>query len=760
MRCRIKIKNIAVYAAYAAGTVLINFAAGGAPLSLGLCFAMLACGANIFAVPAIYVLASVPSLNWVTMLISLYEGAFLCGVTAIYRRAHRKIKYAYAAVMAVAMAPFVAFSPWEGIRDLGFTDDRYIIKAVAAAAVIVFSLFCLKAVYAMMYRLFRCRLKSEEYICLAVLFTVAGIGFYNACGLYVYLAAGCGAVVFCVRLTRSPAALAIACAAGLPLLFAALSLEYIALFCLLACAGLLFACAGRGAPSAAAMACGAIYFYLSGAFTQGVAAAVINALTLAVCCLAPALPTDRYMSALGRKFFVRDGVPELFEARLRDGTSRKLFKTSQVFREIQSAFLAFDEPMGDDAVRARVLAEIRGKLCTNCDRRQKCAASNVYDGFERLMHSGCIKGKVSLVDLPAEITVNCAHPSDVMNEMNRGLARMKRMAAEAESARSGRLLLANQAKGISEVLKSAAVDIAREGARQADREKAVEDMLTGGGICATEVKICGDGGEVYLTIAGKAGANTLAEGLKAALGRPYILRDRLELGPERTCYLFVRPPEYDAAFGVACAVKDGERASGDTHSVIKINEHAFLMALCDGMGSGAAAHKVSSTTISLVEAFFRAEMPCKTILETINKLMTFNRDESFTCMDIASVDLNTLSAGFIKIGSPPGIIIKKDGIKVMESASLPLGILDSIRPTVCEERLDEDDTVVFMSDGITSAFPSATDMYGMLERLRPLNPQSAADGILAAAKKAAGGRAADDMTVLAVRIFKNTAASA
>ena len=191
MRCRIKIKNIAVYAAYAAGTVLINFAAGGAPLSLGLCFAMLACGANIFAVPAIYVLASVPSLNWVTMLISLYEGAFLCGVTAIYRRAHRKIKYAYAAVMAVAMAPFVAFSPWEGIRDLGFTDDRYIIKAVAAAAVIVFSLFCLKAVYAMMYRLFRCRLKSEEYICLAVLFTVAGIGFYNACGLYVYLAAGC-----------------------------------------------------------------------------------------------------------------------------------------------------------------------------------------------------------------------------------------------------------------------------------------------------------------------------------------------------------------------------------------------------------------------------------------------------------------------------------------------------------------------------------------------------------------------------------------
>ena len=146
-------------------------------------------------------------------------------------------------------------------------------------------------------------------------------------------------------------------------------------------------------------------------------------------------------------------------------------------------------------------------------------------------------------------------------------------------------------------------------------------------------------------------------------------------------------------------------------------------------------------------------MPAETVLETINKLMCFNRDESFTCIDIAAIDLNTLKAGFIKIGSPAGIIIKKDGIRVMESNSLPLGILESIRPTVCEEQLEDGDNVVFMSDGITSSFPSTTDLYAFLERLKPLNPQNLADEILAAAKKAAGGRAVDDMTVLAVRIF-------
>ena len=106
---------------------------------------------------------------------------------------------------------------------------------------------------------------------------------------------------------------------------------------------------------------------------------------------------------------------------------------------------------------------------------------------------------------------------------------------------------------------------------------------------------------------------------------------------------------------MAYAIKSGERVSGDTHSVIKINEHSFLMALSDGMGSGEYAKKVSATAISLIEAFYRAEMPEGTVLKTINKLLSFNRDERFTCIDIAAVNLNTGMADFVKIGSPAGI---------------------------------------------------------------------------------------------------------
>ena len=145
-------------------------------------------------------------------------------------------------------------------------------------------------------------------------------------------------------------------------------------------------------------------------------------------------------------------------------------------------------------------------------------------------------------------------------------------------------------------------------------------------------------------------------------------------------------------------------------------------------------------------------MPTDIVLDTINKLLCFNRDERFTCIDVAAIDLNTLTASLIKVGAPVGLIVRKGEIKVLESHSLPLGILDNLHPATAKEQLKKDDIVVFMSDGVTSAFNGVSDLYDYLQTLKPLNPQNLADNILAAAKSRVLGTP-DDMTVLCVRIF-------
>ena len=237
--------------------------------------------------------------------------------------------------------------------------------------------------------------------------------------------------------------------------------------------------------------------------------------------------------------------------------------------------------------------------------------------------------------------------------------------------------------------------------------------------------------------------------------RRYVLKDKIVYDEQKSCLIFSAPPKLDAAFGVAYAVKKGEKVSGDTHSVIRVNEKSFLMALSDGMGSGDYARKVSESAISLIEAFYRAEMPADTVLNVINKLLSFNRDERFTCIDIAAINLDTGRADFVKIGSPAGIIMREGEIKILESSSLPLGILDTLHPATSTETLKNGDIVVFMSDGITSAFPSATDLYEFLQDFKPLNPQNLADKILAGALDKTGHEVTDDMTVLCTRIFEN-----
>ena len=138
----------------------------------------------------------------------------------------------------------------------------------------------------------------------------------------------------------------------------------------------------------------------------------------------------------------------------------------------------------------------------------------------------------------------------------------------------------------------------------------------------------------------------------------------------------------------------------------------------------------------------------------MNRLLSFNKEESFACVDIAAVDLDSGTADIVKIGSPLGFVLTTDKIEILESGSLPLGILDGVRPTAVQKQLDDGDTLLFISDGITSAFGSSADLAEFLSTLSPLNPQSLTDSLLQGALERTDGKAEDDMTAVATRLFR------
>ena len=86
-----------------------------------------------------------------------------------------------------------------------------------------------------------------------------------------------------------------------------------------------------------------------------------------------------------------------------------------------------------------------------------------------------------------------------------------------------------------------------------------------------------------------------------------------------------------------------------------------------------------------------------------------------------------------------------------------LGILDNLRPDTSSYTLGENDVLLFVSDGVTDAFGGAADLYEALRSIPANNPQQLADTLVQSALQAYHGKAKDDVTAVAVRIFKNVA---
>ena len=162
---------------------------------------------------------------------------------------------------------------------------------------------------------------------------------------------------------------------------------------------------------------------------------------------------------------------------------------------------------------------------------------------------------------------------------------------------------------------------------------------------------------------------------------------------------------------------------------------------------------LSSATPS-IESFYKAGLNSPLILNTVNKLLSINTEDNFAALDVSVIDLNDLSADFIKYGSPYGFIIGENGVKIIEGSSLPLGIIEELKPTVCHTDLSDGDMLLFMTDGISDAFGSSGEVIDFLRTLPAKNPQTLANQVLEHALSLNSGQKKDDMTALAVRVYK------
>ncbi len=721
------------------------------PLALCLCYALLMCGLNPFVLCAEYVLSSAAALSLAATLSCLLQAAFLCLCFALFERMRKRAKWLPPLLLAAAQLPFIFLYPHAGytLFPIPAIWQKVILSAFTVALALLFE----GAVRALLFRAFRCRLVAAEIGEVALLWFFTGLGLYNLAGLVPFYTVTLFLLLGAAVLLKNAAAVPFALVLSFPLCAARMSAIPAAEYAILACVGLLFAPYGNLIASLSSFLAFLGVQYFEGLFSG---TAVTISVTVCVCFLPFAVISclpERAMKKLRRTllFYRERALPRIAINRNRRAVGEQLYEVSSLFREIETAFTADSNRAQGVHFKEKLIA----CLCASCPNRRKCRESGLYESFDKLIAVGKAKGKVNLIDLPQELSVSCRNAAGLLFALNKLLEDYRRMEQELDAARSGRKLLAEQAHGVSEILRDIALEQSEEFAFS-DEERLLSNALSSAGMMSSEIFLYGEGTlfTASMTLAENTDAKKLCRVASHALGVPLALSEKIPLTSDRACFILRRKPDYDAVFGIAACPKSGETASGDTHSVLKIDERRFMVALSDGMGSGDSARSVSDRTLSLLESCYKAKMPSNTVLSTVNRLIALSGEETFSCLDVASVDLDTGNADIVKIGAPMGFLLSGEELRVLEGESLPIGMLEAVHPATMRVTMKAEDFLIFMSDGVTTAFGSSAELCSYLSALKPLNPQSLSEEILKNALGRYKGKAEDDMTVLTVKLTR------
>lgn len=656
--------------------------------------------------------------------------------------------------VTLSLAIYVLFSPFSPY-PLPFQIALHplFVKILLSLAVLLLCPICSIALNAVLGKLLKCRLRADELV-YCVFFTVLlGVGACKLLGLNAYLGISFFILFFFSAITKDASTLVCAFTLSLPP-FLVVTLP-ITRFFVYGVIVTLFSKIGK-LPSALGFL-GAFFTwgYFDGLYaypTHLLTASLLSALIPTTIFLMLPTPLLRFWE--NKLVFYREKhLSRVAINRNRASVGKQLYEISSVFREIETAFHALENTEADDAAKAYIQELVQNETCATCPQRVLCQRKNIYEDINKLVEVGCMKGKTNLMDVPKRLGETCINQNGVLHSVNAQLIDYKKYMTEAENASKGRSLLAKQAQGVSEILRGLALEQSEPLHVYTDKERALSVALLKVGIICSEVLVYGDEPTVSLITFSKVDVRLLAKICENVFNQPMMIAERIVLSGDKYCCILRKKPRFDAVFGVATQTKNGATVSGDTHSVIKIDEGKFMVALSDGMGSGEYAERISACTITLLESFYRAKMPSHCILSTINKLLTFNKEETFACVDIAVVDLHNGRADVVKIGSPIGFILSGSAVKVLEGGTLPLGILDCMHPDASSYDLQENDVLLFLSDGITDAFGSTTDLYELLKHVPARNPQQLVDNVMDKALELYGGVAKDDMTALAVRLF-------
>lgn len=726
------------------------------PFSVGVLFSLMWCGLYLPVIAGEYLLSNIILMNKIADIYSAITTVFvLLVVYFIHKRNKTPMNVALVGVYTLLSQAVSLYY----IYNIGGWLDCLIFAVVS----IIFLYICISVFQVVVLRGWFYKLTLDEMVCLITLIIVMTFGIAEIyifdCALYKFIATFL--ILLCVGVNKKNFSLIVAISIGVGVAIVNSSLLPIGEIAIIALVANMFSYPHKYRISWITLIGAVITQIYFVGLEQQIVYSLIPVMFGIVCFLC--IPNkiidkiaDKYLSS-NQELSVRNIVSST-----RKSIKHRMAELSAVFEQMKNIHLnLIKQQLSKTQVISMLSNEISKSLCSECKHKNHCYKGLGVDGvasINKLIEIGLKKGKINILDLPSNMAQKCGIVNLLIGKINQLVANYEEYNYMLKDVNNVKFLLAEQMGAVSQLL----INLGEELDQNIDfdntlHNKILNNLLSNNIICS-EVLIFSEKNKDMSVVVIVKGENAYNPDIEKIISKSINLTMSItEIEPtELNDYYsvkLVRSCSRDIVFGISNVTKTGSVSSGDSHSLIRLGNNKYLLALCDGMGSGENARKMSALTMGLVENFYKAGFEDEYIINNINKLLTINNQENFSTLDLCVIDLTKDIIDFIKLGATYGVIKRDNHVDKVETGTLPLGVLGEITPTISHFAVSNKDMIIMVTDGITDAFEEYENFAEFVNAIVSTNPQVVAQTILDEAILRNGNIAKDDMTVLVARSF-------
>ena len=416
----------------------------------------------------------------------------------------------------------------------------------------------------------------------------------------------------------------------------------------------------------------------------------------------------------------------------------------------------------------KIQLEVTGRLCACCEGCSVCWTSGASISDSIKMLADAVRNRMKTEEIVQNRYVEgCPHYTRMVEAATEAFARIELNEAWYRRLTENRRVIAAQLDAMAELMEgwcraekcidkkrrlrlSRVYVYTKEAGIQVENAHIYENVRQQ--ICI-KADVCtkADGG-IEISRYVQSVSRAMGMKLRQAQGTVSIISD------ERTSIVLYEENQFYALSGVATKKKTGSQANGDSCSMLQLDDGMYHVCVSDGMGSGKQAQAESTLVVDLLEKLLEAGFSRESALKLMNSAMVISAgEESYSTVDFATIDMYTGELELAKTGAAPSFIKSGKQVSVIENESLPAGVDVWQEGKHSKNTLQSGDFLVMVTDGVLEYLhvpkPEET-MREMILSIKTNNPGILAKKIMDRVMLFTGGRAQDDMTVLAACIWK------